>query len=563
MKQQRTKTIALLAMAVSAAAHAQVPPPDAGSILRDQTQPRLELPTRPAPEIKIEQPVRPAMKPNEVRFVLKNIRFSGNTVYTQGDLVALVRDSLGKEIGFVDLESITARISRYYRDNGYMVARAYLPAQDIRDGDIEIAVIEGRASKININNKSPVSESTVRNYVDSLNGKPIYLPHIERKLLLLDDLAGVAETRATLRPGANFGESEITYDIFPTPRLTGLVEFENHGNRFTGQNRVSAHMNVNSPLGLGDLFSLRATHSFEGLEYGRVSYDLPVGGDGMKIGAAYSVTRYKLSIGTFDTAEFTGNGDTYTLSMSYPLVRGRNFNVYGKVAYDWREFEDRLASNTTINGKRTRALAATLSGDLRDGVWGGGVSVFALTYNSGSVTITTPATLIADAGSARTNGAFDKWNLNLLRLQAITQNTSLYLSFAGQQAGKNLDSSEKFILGGANGVRAYPQGEGTGDTGYVGTAELRYNTSFGWLPGSLMPFAFVDAGTVHINQTPFALTANTRHLMGGGVGLSWSRPQDFMIKLTIATRIGNRAQASVSSDTDRHTRGWLHLMKYF
>ncbi len=110
-------------------------------------------------------------------------------------------------------------------------------------------------------------------------------------------------------------------------------------------------------------------------------------------------------------------------------------------------------------------------------------------------------------------------------------------------------------------MRAYPQGEASGDSGYAATAELRYALNFASIPGVLQPFMFVDAGGVTINENPFAATANTRHLSGGGFGLSWAKANDFQVKLTVATRIGN--QPSVSSDTDRHTRGWVQAIKYF
>ena len=135
-------------------------------------------------------------------------------------------------------------------------------------------------------------------------------------------------------------------------------------------------------------------------------------------------------------------------------------------------------------------------------------------------------------------------------------------SASPQKAGKNLDSSEKFFLGGAYGVRAYPTGEAAGDSGYLATAELRYTFSFGAVPGVWQPFAFVDAGGVTINENPFAPgVPNTRHLSAGGLGLTWVRAGDFQVKLTVATRLGS--EHSASSDTDQKTRGWAQAVKYF
>jgi hemolysin activation/secretion protein len=539
-------------------AQAQVPP-DAGSILREQQRPTLELPKRPAPPIRLDEPARPAAKPTAERFVLKGLRITGNSAFSETALLALVDAIIGKEVGFAELEDATNRISRYYRERGYLVARAYLPAQDIKDGVVEIAVIEGRFGKVHLNNTSRVRDGVVRNHTDSLPGAPVYEMKLERKLLLLSDLPGVGEARASLSPGTNVGESDVTIEVTPAPLLSGNVELDNHGNRFTGAVRLGARLNIASPLGLGDALSAQATKGFNGLEYGRIGYQLPIGGDGFKVGGAYAQSRYRLGK-TFALLEASGESDTYTAEASYPLVRERNANLYGKVSYARSEFQDRVGFFGAVDDKDTRVVQVALSGDARDAYFGGGISVFSLNYASGQLNIASVAARATDDDSARARGQYDKWNLNLLRLQSVSERTSLYLAFAGQKAGKNLDSSEKFVLGGANGVRAYPQGEGSGDSGYLATAELRYSMTWDKLPGVLQPFLFADAGGVTINANPFATTANRRQLAGGGIGVSWARANDFQLKLTVATRIGSQRAIS---DNDERTRGWVQAIKYF
>jgi hemolysin activation/secretion protein len=318
----------ILVTALAGIAHAQTPPrPDGGSILREQTQPRLELPARPAPEISVDQPVRPALKPSAARFVLKNLRISGNTVFPADDLLALVREQVGREIGFADLDAITARIARFYRERGYLVARAYLPAQDIKDGDVEIAVIEGRFGKVSINNSSLVRDSVIHGHLDHLAGRPVHGPALERKLLLLDDLAGVGDARTGLKAGSVVGESDMTVTVTPAPRFSGALDYDNHGNRYTGMHRVSGSVNIASPLGLGDQLGLRATHGFNGFDYGRLHYQLPLGGDGFKLGAAYGANRYQLSRPPFDATVNAGDSETWSLTASYPLIRGQALNL--------------------------------------------------------------------------------------------------------------------------------------------------------------------------------------------------------------------------------------------
>jgi hemolysin activation/secretion protein len=183
-------------------AHAQIVP-DAGTILRQQEQKPLEVPTRPAPTIKQDEPARPALKPADTpHFVLKGFRMTGNTVFAESELIELVREYVGKDVGFADLEQAAARISRYYREHGYMVARAYIPAQTVTiDGVVEIAVIEGRFGKVELDNKSRVRDSVAGGYLDEFPGTLVTEPALERKMLLLNDLPGVGEARATLRPG--------------------------------------------------------------------------------------------------------------------------------------------------------------------------------------------------------------------------------------------------------------------------------------------------------------------------------------------------------------------------
>ena len=544
---------------LSASAIAQTPP-DAGSILRDQQKPALELP-KPAPGLKIDEPARPALARSSVtRFALKSVRFSGNTVFGAAELQAVIQDALGKDVDFAALDGLAARLSRYYRERGYLVARAYLPAQEIKDGAVEFAVIEGRVGKVNLNNKSRVRDSIISGYTSGLPGSVVNERNLERPILLLNDLAGVGEARAGLSPGANVGESDLTINLTEAPLLRGSLEYDNQGNRYTGANRLTGRLNVLSPLGLGDALNLLYTHGFDGLDYGRVGYQIPLGGDGLKLGAAYSNVHYKLGK-DFAPLDRNGTSDSYTLSVSYPFIRSANVNLYGQAAYEWRDFEDREGAVRTQTDKTTRGATLTLSGDARDSLLGGGVSVFSLAYNGGRLNIDTPAARAIDDATARSNGHYDKWNLNLLRLQTIAGPLSAYFAFSGQKANKNLDSSEKFTLGGANGVRAYPQGEASGDSGYVATAELRYTAAFQGVPGMVQPFVFVDAGSVKVNENPFGTAPNKRNLAGAGIGVTWSKSNDFTVRLSIATRIGN--QVSNASDTDRHMRGWVQIAKYF
>jgi hemolysin activation/secretion protein len=377
-------------------------------------------------------------------------------------------------------------------------------------------------------------------------------------LLLLNDLAGVGEARASLQSGENVGETDLSVDVSAAPAFSGGAEYDNHGNRFTGSNRLGVRLDVSSPLGLGDALTARLTKGVTGLEFARFGYQLPLGGDGFRVGGAYSNSHYRLGK-TFASLAAQGESDNSTLHVSYPLIRSRDLNLHGKVSYDWSHFQDRVGSTGTVIDKGTQVMNIALAGDAH-GDSGSSVTVFSLNHGSGRVNIETPEARATDDASARTNGHFRKWTLNLLRLQSLGEHTSVYVSVAGQKASKNLDSSEKFVLGGASGVRAYPQGEAPGDSGYIVSAELRHTFGVAMLPGVLQPFVFVDAGGVKTNEKPYISGTNRRHLSGAGAGITWAKSGDWQVKLTLATRLGNQPAAS---DTDRRTRGWVQVIKSF
>jgi hemolysin activation/secretion protein len=534
--------------------------PDAGTQLRQLEPPTLTLPRKPPPGVDVEAPARPALQPApSVRFVLKALRISGATIFPEAELQALVREYVGREVGIAELGDAIGRITGFYSDRGYPLATAYLPAQDITGGVVEILVLEGRYGSIHLLNRARIDDSAAAHYVESLQGQVVEGATLERKILLLQELPGSAPGRAILSPGQAIGETDLRIELEPGKTIGGAIELDNYGSYFTGAARLSGQLDLYSPLRLGDWLSVRATKGFSGLEYARAAYELPLGGDGFKLGAAYSHVDYRLGK-SFSALDASGDADTVSLHASYPLIRSRRHNLYGKLIAERKDLQDRVNATSTVSDRSSTTGTLALNGDYFDSLGRGGASAYFLTYTGGTLRIDTPAIKVIDDATARTSGSFNRWNAGYVRLQGLTERASLYVSVFAQKAGKNLDSSEKMFLGGIGGVRAYPQGEAPGDSGYVASAELRYAFNFAALPGAWQASAFLDSGEVKINEDPFIAASNRRRLSGGGLGLEWTQPGDFIVRFSIASRIGN---ARATSGPDDHPRGWLQAIKYF
>jgi hemolysin activation/secretion protein len=141
------------------------------------------------------------------------------------------------------------------------------------------------------------------------------------------------------------------------------------------------------------------------------------------------------------------------------------------------------------------------------------------------------------------------------RLQRITEALRLALSYAAQLAADNLDSSEKFSVGGPTGVRAYPPGEAAGDDVHFAQAELRYNAG-SWLGGQLTPLVFLEYGRSRINHRTWEgfTGKNVRRLSGAGIGAEWTMSAQVFVRGWYARKLG---EETATADTDKDSRVWL------
>ena len=539
------------------AVYAAAVPPDAGQTLRElQAPPTPDVP-REIPPLTIEDghESNPA---SDIRFMIKSVQITGNSKVPTPALRALVADIVGAEHSLTELRAAVARMTDYYRQRGYPVARAYLPAQEIRDGAVTIGIIEGRLDKRVIDNHSRLSDARAATYIDHVKeGDVIKSAEIDRSLLLLNETPGVGGSRATLQPGASVGTSELMLGINPASAFSGDIEADNYGNRYTGQYRLGGTLNINSPLRVGDQISLNALSSGEDLSYGRLAYQLPVGSDGLRAGAAYFDTRYRLGK-DFSALEAHGTGSGGSAFVVYPFILTQKSNMTGTVSLEEKHLTDYADATDTVTEKHVYLANLGMSGAHRDTLGGSGLSTVNLSLALGHLDINSPVARVIDDYTARTEGRYVRLSYGASRLQQLTSSTFMSIALSGQRANKNLDTSEKFSLGGADGVRAYPQGEDIGDEGYMVNLELRQK-----IASALQGILFYDAGSVTTNRDPFDPSLpKSRKLAGAGVGVE-ARLFGFQTKAALAWRTEGGEPNSIPPAAVRTPTAWVQFRKLF
>lgn len=530
--------------------------PDAGHSLRDAERAPPPLPPRQRLELNLPDEGATAPLPEGPRLRVRGFDIAGNTALDAAELTALLADLAGRELSLAELREGARRITRRYRERGYPLARAWLPQQEIADGLVRIEVLEGRYGEVRINNPAGLRAAALAPLAALRPGEVVRAGPLERGLLLTRDLAGV-EVRSTLQPGASVGTTDLAVDLLPGRFFSGGLEADNFGNRYTGEYRLSGRLEVNNPLGLGDQLSLRLLASDAAQLYGRLAWEGAAGPWGTRFGIGHAQMRYELDK-DFAVLDAHGRARIHSAWLRQPLVRGRDVSLFLAIQFDAKRLTDEIDLFASRDEKRSRLWATTLHGNGADDWLGGGLSRAALTWSSGRLDLDDPASRALDAVTTRSAGHFDKFSLSLARLQRLAGPFSLYGQFEGQWARDNLDSSEKFVLGGAYGVRAYPQGEAAGDQGWLAKLELRYALAPAWQLS-----AFTDHGAVRINRDPWAAGRNERRLSGAGLAVEWTSggaDSGWRAQASAAWKTGDEA---ATAGPARSPRLWLRLAREF
>ena len=546
--QHNALAIALTSAVVFLATPAQAQvAPDAGQTLQ-QLKPPIAAPRESKP-LSIQTPVTSGfVLPGGSVVVVQTVSFADNSVINQDSLQAALGDVAGKSFDLAGLRDLAELISEFYHASGFPFARAVLPPQDMQQGALRIEIIEGRYGLVQATSEETALATQATPFlVDMKPGDVIESAALERASLLLKDQPGI-EIVPVIRPGTQAGTGDlivqVTRDV--DKRVTGDVGLDNAGNRYTGQTRARANLDINSPFMLGDQIRINALVTKEQLMLGTLGYSLPLGASGLRGNVSYSITRYVLGK-EFANLQANGTAQVASAELSYPLVRSQKTNLTLSSTYQTKALQDSKDSTNIHESKSSQSVPITLQFDNRDNVGGGGV-----TYGSVGSTLGKLKLDAAALDSNNTRGSFNKFNLDLVRLQFLSAGFSLMGRVSLQSTNKNLDSSEKMVLGGAGGVRAYPSGEASGDAGVLTQLELRYNT------GSYTPYVFVDGGSIKTNVKPApAVINNTRNLSGSGFGLRYQRVM-WSVDSTLAWRnTGGTPQADTSSDPK--PRIWVNL----
>jgi len=499
---------------------------------------------------------------------VKDVTIEGNSKIGDDELKKLLSAYLNKNLTFSQLQEASSIITKEYRNQGYFVTRAYIPVQDIQsnDGKLIIAVIEGNYGEFKLTNSSLVKDSVVQGMFDDAKnrGNIVSTDTLERSMLIINDTPGVKVIQADVRPGREVGTSDFVVAADKREAYDGYIIADNYGSLYTGNNRVMAGLNLNSPAGLGDKLALSGLISNgRDLQNYKVGYSLPLAPNGLRGELSYSNTNYNLvRLGTTPDNAYDGKSSTLEATITYPITKTKletlNFNASYALKDMSDYFNDAMQKDRDIK-VATFGLAHSKNQTLF-GLDGKTSSDLSLTI--GRLNIIDATSSATDKTGAKTQGYYSKLNLNLgvdvVLNPLFSVNSSLKTQWVPND--KNLDGSEDMTIGGSNGVKVFSDGEHSGENGYLFNVELfSHLTQYNNISQKIG--FFYDRGYADMSDSTSVITFKEKTLQDVGIGY-YANYKSMFLKTQLARVVGSEKIANNSENHGDISRflfqaGWV------
>jgi len=450
----------------------------------------------PRPGVPVPRLASPAMPPADPTplFVLRHLSIAGATAVPADRLASAYQSYIGKKVSQADLANIAAGISELYRAAGFHLSRAIIPPQDISHGSVRVQVIEGSITAVDLKGEGAEEFGVRRMLLPVLSERPSRLTTLERKLLLISARPGVRIEDATLEEiGKTSGHFRLTVFV-KTWHVYTSFGIDNLGASAVGPWQSYATVAYNSLSAPGDTLAVNLStipNDPRELAFGRLSYDTPIGNDGLRVGASgiYSSVwpgdfRHALADNTLTEA--------LEIRASIAAIQSQRSSLTFTTALDISNVSESTMFGP-VYSDRIRTFGLTSDYRLQDNF--GGNNYFTATWRQGlNIFGASPAddSFVSHFGASPSFSVLDVW---YTRYQSLADAWSLKIAGAGQAASGPLYLSQQFYLGGAAFGRGYSAAETSGDNGMAGTLELRYDQKLNsrFMSGYQL-YSFVDSG---------------------------------------------------------------------
>ena len=441
------------------------------------------------------------------------------------ELQELLGDLMGEEIDGRLLQRVLDEISRYYRARGYNSAEAFYPEQTADDGRLVVEIAHPRMEEVRIGNEAGLNGYAMDLLFDGFHRyEQGYFSERELtgRLYRLGDL-GMFGVDAAFERAGEANNVNLKLDLYKVRPVSFAVFADNHGTEASGRYRAGGQARFNNLTGSADSLSLFYARSSEAQNNFSLGYEIPVSARPAVAGASVCLSDYDLA-GDYEILGAAGRALSFDLYLREPLVRERGAKLSFDLGARYRLLKDEFEAFDVEFKKHTWAGWLGLEG-------AGGTGRLAFS-GRGRVTL----------GTLKNDDEWELYDEGGYALAAFdgtfSYSATAYLTLKNrlsmQLGSDNLESSERFIGGGARGVRAYDSNAVSGDSGILNSAMLQYRP----VDGCDLAFApHFDAAYVK------SAAASGEKLFGAGLAVGY-RLRGFFIDGSLDFPVGRNPTAS-------------------
>lgn len=268
-------------------------------------------------------------------------------------LVWLVREQrLQRGITLGTIETIADRITRFYRERGFILAKAYIPEQQVRDGVVTLTLLLGKLGEIEVLENEIYSDEVISSVFEDMLTIPVTSDAVEEKLYLINDYPGLSAT-GFFQPGAQVGDTKMNINVRSEKQYDANVRLDNHGSEQTGEYRLYGEVLWHNPLGNADQLHVAGLAAFspDNTIYGQLRYNTRFFNPRLILSIGGASNDFVLGPGnseSINNLELEGDTKQTDVGMSYTLNRSRSENYYLDYKYEKVASTIRLGALPTL-----------------------------------------------------------------------------------------------------------------------------------------------------------------------------------------------------------------------
>ena len=475
-------------------------------------------------------------------------------------LVREQRQSRGITLGMI--ETIADTITNYYRERGFILAKAYIPKQEVRDGVVTLTLLLGTLGEIAVNNSHLYSEKSLSSVFESVLAKPITSKLIEERLYLINDFPGIT-AQGFFEPGSQVGDTKLNINVKSEQRFNTNIRLDNHGSEQSGEYRLYAEGMLNNLLGQADqlLVGLLFSYNPNNTAYGQLRYSTKVWSPRLQLSLGVSSNEFVLGSGGSDSSdaidllEIEGKTKLADVIATYILKRSRKQNYSAQVIYEAIKSEIRfgILPNVDDIGLDDEVRNSSLAFDFDI------LQEAQRILHQGQVKLTMGEFLLgADPGQDEEYWILSS-NYTLLtfwKLPYFGDTTRIIVRTQEQIAGSGLSSINQIFLAGPTATRGFPINQFSADKGIVVSTDWIFSSPgfLNYIPGPIIlknimsPFVFADISYGEAESLVEGDAASTAKLADLGVGLQFSYSNKINANLQYAMPVHNSFSSEAIQD---------------